>query len=1308
MARIFVSHSSRDNEVAAEIKRWLEARGFDQVFLDIDKHAGIPVGSQWERELYRKISSSQAVILVVTSNWHDSKWCFVEFAQARALGKAIFPVIVAPGGERLVAPDIQQLDLRLDREGGLEHLAKELWTLAVNAQGGFEWDPARPPYPGLLAFEKEDAAVFFGRDDDVRRLIERLNAERVNGGARMVSFLGASGSGKSSVIRAGVLPRLERDKRNWIVLPPFRPRRDPATEFARVASYALDAPQNWTAWRDKFASPDAERELEVFAELLRQRADAREAHVLVTVDQGEELFSVAEPQQAARFFELLRHLSSEHVPFVLLFALRSDYLGRLQEAAEGLPFQEHSLGPFPSARVREIIEGPAGVAGFQVEEGLVVHALADMAVGDALPLLAFTLRELYDRYGGRPPGAAPGPVELSLAHYRELGDVANNVSPLENAVRRRADEVIDALAPADLDALREAFVGHLVRVDDEGQYVRRPAIWNDLPERARPILEQLAQARLLVIRTTDSVTTVEAAHEALLRKWPRLTAWLDAERDFIIGRKQLGEALLEWQRAPMPQKDAALLRGLRLSRAREWLNDHRYALGEAEQRYIEASIASDAAEQHRNSRRRWIAASSAVAALGLGLVAALFFYESDVANKRAKAAALAVEARAWLSQGRSIEALAPAARATEIGPSSETRSVLLESVLAVSPHLERILPAPGLKPSSLAWSASADMLAVGGWGSLITWRLSTGERSEIILDEKPKLESMRAPVLALGWRDRNLVAALGDGRLVSGQPPTELRTQRLLENGELRQAALGDAGEVLAARLDEPEVAIFRCTSACERKSLAAGYATAVALDSARSRAAVALEDGRVEIISPGNDTIEMEPRADAASRIAALAWSSDGRHLAVGTTAGQLIIVNGDGKREVVTTVGGSVSAVAWDPQSARLAATCDASAICVWSLSPANGKLAQLRRLARLTSHTQTVAALAWAPDGSRLASAADDVRLWSVDRPDRATFTLDAGAAVALTDLDVAADRKWLAAGDDQGNVRLWGLPSLRPQRPLPSEEPSEIKAVAWSPRAPLIAVADGAARVAIHHWPDDGKPRHISPRPDEIVALRWMPDGGAVITAGSLDGAIAITPVGGGETQMLNPMHVDAVAALAVSADGSRLLSADTKGNVWAWNIATRARLDAPRLETGAGRGTLNFSHDGRRLLAAGNDADVLVYANAQDGKPIRCHSGSTMLDDAVFAADDAAVYAVGGDAEPVLYMWSLSDSCDLHAAAHLPLPHDRAQSAPASLKQRRHLVVLPELDALAVTLSVREIRFIALDPKTWLARAHQFE
>jgi hypothetical protein len=239
MARIFVSHSSLDNDISAEIMVWLRSNGFDQTFLDIDKHAGIQPGTNWERTLYQQIDSAHAVILVLTPHWLESKWCFAEFTQARALGKSIFPVIVAPGGERFVAPDIQQLDLRSDRQGGLAQLARELTQIALDAQGGFAWDQRRPPYPGLLAFQAEDAAIYFGRDDDVRRLIERLNARRVQGPPKVVALLGASGSGKSSLVRAGVLPRLQRDRRNWIVLPPFRPRNDPVGEFARAAAEAL-------------------------------------------------------------------------------------------------------------------------------------------------------------------------------------------------------------------------------------------------------------------------------------------------------------------------------------------------------------------------------------------------------------------------------------------------------------------------------------------------------------------------------------------------------------------------------------------------------------------------------------------------------------------------------------------------------------------------------------------------------------------------------------------------------------------------------------------------------------------------------------------------------------------------------------------------------------------------------------------------------------------------------------------------------------------------------------------------------------
>src|SRR5271169_4370864 len=119
MARIFISHSSSDNDAAARMKAWLKSQGFENAFLDKDKTTGIPPGGDWEKTLYREVEQSQAVVIIQTPNWLASKWCFAEFTQARALGKAIFPAIEAPTGETFVSRDIQHLDLVKDREGGL-------------------------------------------------------------------------------------------------------------------------------------------------------------------------------------------------------------------------------------------------------------------------------------------------------------------------------------------------------------------------------------------------------------------------------------------------------------------------------------------------------------------------------------------------------------------------------------------------------------------------------------------------------------------------------------------------------------------------------------------------------------------------------------------------------------------------------------------------------------------------------------------------------------------------------------------------------------------------------------------------------------------------------------------------------------------------------------------------------------------------------------------------------------------------------------------------------------------------------------
>ena len=479
MARVFISHSSRDAEQASQIKSWLEGRGFEQIFLDFDKHGGIGPGADWERTLYREIERTQALIVILTPNWLESKWCFAEFTQARALGKAIFPVIASPEGDTLIAPDIQHLDITKDREGGLERLARSLSEIALDAQGQFEWNNSRPPYPGLLSFEEADAAVYFGRDDDIRSVIERLNARRVQGGNRLIALLGASGSGKSSLMRAGVLPRLKRDTANWIVLPPFRPQARPMDEFARALALALGKGPAWRQLRDEFKDGDFLNAVTEAVHDLQTKHDALGAQVLVTIDQAEELLGAVEPEQQTRFFESLNAMLGGDVPIIVVMALRSDYLGKLQTQKDlTARFDEISLKPMPLERIQQIIRGPAQVAGMRVDDDLIARATADAETEDALPLLAFALRELFDRFGED--------GDLTLREYEALGDPAAGLTPLENAVRRAADDVIETTGPSeeDLRALRDAFVPAMVRVNSQGG-VRPPRGALEPPARRR-------------------------------------------------------------------------------------------------------------------------------------------------------------------------------------------------------------------------------------------------------------------------------------------------------------------------------------------------------------------------------------------------------------------------------------------------------------------------------------------------------------------------------------------------------------------------------------------------------------------------------------------------------------------------------------------------------------------------------------------------------------------------------------------------------------------------------------------------------
>jgi hypothetical protein len=239
MTAIFISHSGADNAAAADMKTWLEAQGHTSLFLDFDPEAGIKGGSGWEQTLYR----CQAVIALLTPGWLASKWCFAELVLARERGKAIFPVKVEPCEARGVFGDIQTIDLTAEPEEGYRRLRIGLLERGLDPQDVFDWDPKRPPYPGLLAFQEQDAAIFFGRGEEILKTLETLDALRRQGreAARFALLLGASGSGKSSLARAGGIPRLKKKPGEWLPVPPFRPQIEPLDELAMALAAAFEA-----------------------------------------------------------------------------------------------------------------------------------------------------------------------------------------------------------------------------------------------------------------------------------------------------------------------------------------------------------------------------------------------------------------------------------------------------------------------------------------------------------------------------------------------------------------------------------------------------------------------------------------------------------------------------------------------------------------------------------------------------------------------------------------------------------------------------------------------------------------------------------------------------------------------------------------------------------------------------------------------------------------------------------------------------------------------------------------------------------
>lgn len=581
MGRIFISHSSKDNATALSLKTKLEEQGYSGIFLDFDPMLGIPAGRSWERELYTGLKGCAAVIFLCSEYSIASRWCFAEITQARALGKAIFPIKISPCKVEDLLTNVQIIDMTSME---VNEAYKRLWNgfkvSGLDQNNLFEWAGDRSPYPGLVAFDQEDAAVFFGRNPDIQACLAELNIFRDYGGSRFLLLLGPSGCGKSSLMRAGLLPRLRRDKRSWLVVNPFRPLNNPCGELAKAFATTF---QRYGQTRDSSELEAKVRQSDTLLQLaneLKDIADQREARIILPIDQLEELLNTSLGETASLFMQVLQEaLRAKESPLIVIGTLRSDFLGDFQihPTFKALVFDDLKISLMEDEHIAQVITEPARVANLEVEPGLVQKIIRDMASPEALPLMAYTLHEFWDQNGGD--------GKLTLAEYEQLGGLTGSIG-------RAAAAVLDGYAsPNDPDrshveaSLRLAFL-KMVRIDEAGKSLRKVAFWNDLPPNGHELLERFVEKRLL---TSGENKSLEVSHEALFSAWPLLRQWISESREHLLQKQKIEAAAEEW--LTTGRRKYFLLPSSRLNEIHDFIDKYGedFTLNELGQEFLTAS-----------------------------------------------------------------------------------------------------------------------------------------------------------------------------------------------------------------------------------------------------------------------------------------------------------------------------------------------------------------------------------------------------------------------------------------------------------------------------------------------------------------------------------------------------------------------------------------------------------------------------------------------------------------------------------------------------------------------------------------------
>ena len=1083
--------------------------------------------------------------------------------------------------QNLRLPDIPTIEARFVPALGIEDDPKviaRLLELAGNVRREDAPGLGLCPYKGLNYFDESDADLFVGREALTAKLTERVLALTSNQslqGARFLAIVGASGSGKSSLVRAGLIPALRWNKASadWqiqILTPTAHPLDSLA---ASLTSESISVVATSTLIDDLSRDP---RSLQIYVK--RHLPPENQARVLLVVDQFEETFALcrSEEERGAFIGNLLTAAVETDGLVTVIITLRADFYAHCanyNQLRTALADNQEYIGAMSDEELCRAIEQPARRGRWEFESGLVDLLLHEVGhEPGALPLLSHALLETWQRRRGR---------TMTLSGYTSSGGV-------RGAIAETAETVfIDQFTNEQRSIARRVFL-RLTELGDEvsAADTRRRATFNELilkPEDAsatHAVLKALADARLII----TSEDSAEVAHEALIREWPTLRGWLEDNREDLRLHRQLTETAREW--LGLDHTADILYRGARLAQAREWAATHAEEMNMLEHEFLKASIESSEREsEERDAQRQRELEAVQIAAEAQRQRAEAEKQRAESESRRAEeqvhtaqqlrkralylagafTLALIMALTALFLGARAREAAIAAQAQQRIATSRELAAASISN-LEVDPERSILL---GLEAVGLSYTIEAEEAL---------HRAVQDSRVELVL---PAHEPGAPMMVALSPDNTKFVTAAADGLVKLW----DIKTGKLSLRFDGFFAAYSPDGKQLAIVIPNGTVKLIDPATGQEiplAGQIDANFAIAFSHDGSRLVTTVADTTPKVWDARTGEELVALRGHSDFVS---SAVFDVTGTRLLTASDDGTARVWDAATGEQLLSLPNhqGWVVGAEYSPDAKRIA-TISGNEAYIWDA--VSGE-----QLLTLAGHQNSVFAAAFSPDGTRLATGGLDRKIIVWDVTTGKEVLRLSGHTGEVIDVEFSSDGQHLISSSRDGTVRLWDVGPTRELLTLPAKDSSG--QIALDTEGNHIATADGTGGIKI--WDTQSGEELIAlPQSESRVSdISFDRDGMRIFTAG-MDGKVKVWDSRTGAALAEISGHTAAISAIMISTNGKQLATASQDYSIKIWDISSNKIGNTP---------LFTLEHSGSVYSVAFNPKDQVLASGGQDGNTI---------------------------------------------------------------------------------------------------------